>query len=152
MYNWALIDKSTGKVLNAVSTPNEDVMPLAEDGQEVREITDADFQGIFDGNLAYYNYSTGQFEPEIIRELTLLTPGPYVVGTVSLQFQQQALDGTDVTEPTTFTVEVNGNSQDVLVDDGTLEIELNCPDPTAIHLKITAPRYKDVDMEVVVSG
>jgi len=150
LYNWMLIETATGKILNALATPNEGVKPVAGEGQEILSITDNDFQGIFDGSLKYYNAATGKLEPEIIRKLALLTPGPYLVGTVNLQFQQQNLAGTPVTEPATFTVEVNGQSQLITVTDGTLEVQLTCPDLVTVNLKITAPRYETFETKIEV--
>jgi hypothetical protein len=141
---------ATGKIINAISTPNEGVMPQAEEGQQIIEITDTDFAGIFNDQLNYYNAQTGQLEPEVIRKLSLLTQGPYAVGAVNLQFQQQTLDGQNVTEPVTFTVEVNGQTQTVLVEDGTLEVHMDCQDPIIVHLKITADRYETYEMDVIV--
>lgn len=150
MYNWMLIETATGKIINALATPNEGVKPVATEGQEVLPITDSDFQGILDGNLKYYNAATVKLEPEIIRKLALLTPGPYIVGTVNLQFQQQDLFGTPVTEPVTFTVEVNGQSQLITVTDGILEVQLTCPDLVTVNLKITANRYETFETQIEV--
>ncbi|MFX4261051.1 hypothetical protein ACOBQJ_02495 [Pelotomaculum propionicicum] len=65
MYNWALIDKVTGQIINAVSTINEGVKPLPEsENQEVLSVSQAGFYGIINGQLKYYNYNTDQLEPD----------------------------------------------------------------------------------------
>lgn len=153
MRNYALIDKTTGLIINALSTPDEEVKILKEDvNQEVIGISQEEFDGIFAQVLKYYNYVTKQFEPLIVRCLCLLTPGPYSAGNINLQFEQQDNSGKPVIELVTFEVIVNGVSQEVLVDDGTLEIELECFDPTTVSIRVEAWRYEPTNLEVVIDG
>jgi hypothetical protein len=144
LYNFALISEDN-ICLNAISTLNEGVYPQKQNPDDrIVEITEEQFNFGIVGMV----YNNGQFEPYENRKVALLTPPPYYTGLILLTFEQQDLDGQAVVEPITFTVMVNGESQDVLVDDGTLEIELDCPEPVTIALKITAPRYQPFEMEV----
>ncbi|GAB7389004.1 hypothetical protein BSNK01_28420 [Bacillaceae bacterium] len=152
MYNWMVVEKETGKIINAISTPNEGVLPQADEVQEILEITQEDFEGIFDERLKYYNYDTKQLEPENIRKWVLKTPGPYQAGIISLVFEQQDLNGQPITVPVAATVFINEQSHEVTVDDGALEIELDCPAPTMVRIKIEAYRHETLETEVVIGG
>lgn len=153
MYNFALIDKTTGKIVNALSTPNRGVTLVPEnENQEVLEITLEEFNGIFRGDLQYFNYETREFEPENAYKWVLATPGPYQTGIVTLVFEQQNWRGERVTKPTQVTITVNGQAQQVQVDDGTLELELDCPEPMTIRIKLESERHETLETEVVVGG
>lgn len=153
MFNYALIDKTTGKVINALSTPNQGVKLVPEnENQEVREITLDEFMAIFDGTVRYWNYDTQEFEPENAYKWVLTTPGPHQAGIVTLVFEQQNWRGETVMKPTQVTVTVNGQAQQVQVDDGTLELELDCPEPMTLRIKLDAERHETLETEVVVGG
>ena len=153
-----LVVATDSQIINAIKTRTAGIVPQKnQDTDEIVSIDDtlfnADLLGV---NLLiekkYWNSVNQEIEDEFIRKLVLLTPGPYSTGTVELQFQQQDLNSQAVVETTTFTVTINGEDETVLVEDGTLEIELTCADPTTVTLSITAPRYETINMEVVVSG
>lgn len=133
----------------------EGVKPKPEaEGQEVVAITSAGFTGIMAGVYQYYNADTKELEPEVIRQWALTTVGPYQVGTVDLVFQQQDLAGQNITVPVLVTVTINGTAQEVQVDDGTLEVELTCPDPATVQIVIQADRHQALvtELEVVAGG
>lgn len=153
MFNFALIDKTTGKVINALSTPNQGVTLVPEnENQEVLEITLEEFDAIFRGDLQYFNYETKEFEPENAYKWVLTTLGPYPVGVTTLVFEQQNWRGEVVTKPTQVAVTVNGQVQQVQVDDGTLELAIDCPEPITIQIKLEAERHETLETEVVVGG
>lgn len=147
----ALVEKVTGRVLNAVDSPSGHVPKIDDpETQELKTITAADFAGVCDQTLTYYNYDTEQLEQTVVRRLVLTTLGPFQTGTVNLVLQQQDLQGVNIAKPATFMVDVNGQQQDVLVEDGTLEIEINCPEPVVLQITVTEPRHETFTGEVAV--
>lgn len=153
MFNFVLVDKTTGKIINALSTPNRGVTLLPEnENQEVLEITPEEFDAIFRGDIQYWNYNTREFEPENAYKWVLTTPGPYSVGSITLVFDQRNWNGESVTVPTVVNVTVNGQTQQVQVDDGTLELELDCPEPVTIFIKIEAERHETLETEVTITN
>lgn len=154
MYNWILVDKATGKIKNSVQTPNEGVFPKISDPEleEVITVSEAEFDEVFAQTKTRYNYSTGQLEPEDIYRFALMTEPPYSVGIIPLVFQQRDPNGADAAVPVDVNVTVNGQAQQVFVDDGTLEVELTCPEPATVKIKIEAERHEALEAEVVISG
>jgi hypothetical protein len=153
MYNYVLVDKLTGKIINALQTPNKGVTLKPENNnQKVWEISVEDFDNILSGQFGYYNYITNHFEPEIIRKWVLVTPGPYKVGLVNLVFEQWDLSDRPSLMPVTTIITINGQAQEIFVDDGTLEVELDCPDPSIVKIKIEASRHETLETEVVIGG
>lgn len=151
--NYALIDKMTGRIINALSTPTEGVTLAPEnESQEVREITQSDFNAIFDGTYRYWNYETQEFEPEEAYKWVLTTPGPYLPGLVTLVFEQRNWRGELIVKPVLVTATINDLNQQVQVNDGTLELELDCPEPMILRIKLKAERHETLEIEVVIGG
>lgn len=153
MRNYALVDKVTGRVINALSTPTDGVTLTPEnEHQEVMEISLEDFNAIFKGDFEYWNYETRQFEPKNVYKWELTTPGPHQTGIITLVFEQRNWRGEVITKPVEVTVTVNDKVQQVQVDDGTLELELDCPEPVTLRVKLEAERHEPFETEVTVNG
>lgn len=146
MYCWALLD-SENVCKNAVLTPNEGVKPKPEAYDDrVIEIPESYFNFELVGKI----YVDGQFEVLENKKMTLISPGPYVIGLINLQFRQQTIAGVDVVEPTTFEVGINGQWQSVYVDDGILEIELDCSEPATVNISIAGYRHQLCQVQLIV--
>jgi len=151
MCNYVLVDKQSGKIINALSTPTEGVCLEPEnDGQEVWEITQEEFQAILEGAYRYWNYVSQEFEPEAAYKWVLKSQEPYYAGIVTLTFTQHSWKDEATTTPVMAKVTINGDVMEVYVDDGVLEIELDCPEPAKVRVKIEANRHETYEKEVII--
>lgn len=146
-YNYALINE-VGVVINATSSNNPEVQPLPEnDEQYVVEVDKEDMPDIIG---KFYNLETDEFEPYHYYKLVLQTQPPYQTGTVVLEFQQQTYYDEPVAVPTVFVVQIRDEQYTLDVLGGTLELTLECPEPTRVDISIVGERHEPCEIGVDV--
>lgn len=146
MHNYAVIRTGSGYVRNALSTNTEGVFPVYDAMTEIlSNITRDEFEGFFNDrvNYQYYNFDTGKLEPIAISKWVLKTEAPYYVGVIPLVIEQQHINGGPVTIPVEVNLSIDGVEQVILVDDGLIELSLECSDPEAVQVVIKAYRHED---------
>ncbi|MBW2672762.1 MAG: hypothetical protein JRD89_04990 [Deltaproteobacteria bacterium] len=83
--------------------------------------------------------------------IKLETPLPCVVGTFVLQFRCYDYKDNHITmENSLFKISIDGKVYDVKADDGIIEVEIDCPDPTKIETKIEGYGYLPFETEIEV--
>lgn len=86
------------------------------------------------------------------KKLTLETPPPYLVGTFVLEFACHDDQGEVIPEESNcFVLELNGVTYDVYPETGRLQVEVDCPVPRVLHLRLDGEGYWpwEGDIEVV---
>jgi hypothetical protein len=118
------------------------------------EVTESDMIPIEGFNVGlmgkFYDPVSQEFELFDKYKLVLSTPEPYAIGTVNLVFAQMDDNNEPVVIPTTFRVDINGQVQDILVDDGTLEVDIDCHEPTTAIITISGYRHQSLTQEVAI--
>lgn len=89
------------------------------------------------------------------KQIILETQSPYLAGTFTLEFACRDHLGSILTnENSRFVLEFDGGIYDIYPEAGLLRVEINCPIPKTIHLRLDGDGYWpwEGDIEVTASG
>lgn len=85
--------------------------------------------------------------------ITLETLAPYIAGVFVLQFSCRDYQGVHLTtENTLFHVAINGQMYSTESINGIIEVELTCPEPVDINIKIEGCEYLPFNTEIEVTA
>lgn len=83
---------------------------------------------VFGGDKVPEGYRISKLPYLVDKSLTLLTPGPFELGTFTLQWQCE--------NELRFFITINGETQDDRAESGVLEVEVECLFPTTLDIEI----------------
>ena len=154
MANYALVDIATGYIKTSNSSPDDGVFPKVNDPEteQLVEISDSEFEEIFNKEKTYCNIFTAELEITNIYKFVGEIPASIPVGKTNIVFYQKTFDNLPIISPVTLEITVRDITEIVEVTTGSFELELDCPDEMVFSIKITGNRHETLEQEVIVSG
>lgn len=124
---------------------------IEEEPPEEESIIDIDVIDVFNGGVIPENITISQLPYLIDKHITLETEPPFTVGIVALSFSCRDYGGNVVeNEEGLFHLFIGEGIYDISPESGIMSVEINCPVPHKLTLRIEGDGYWPFETEIEV--